>query len=726
MIMKKKLLSVLLTMAMITTVFGCGKATTVDNSPAQEEKVENAPEEAAEQTESSAEASADAGAEASEAAAEEGDQVTTGGIPWIDSEIKENITADMVTDPKDDFHLYANKEWILNNEIPDGYSTWSHYAECGLEVKKRCMELLKDESIEGHDADLVRTYNSLVLDWDARNALGVTPLQELYDKIMAIETIDDVTELITSKDTLYEFYDFVGYGAEVGLNDPNTYLCGIGTPPLLLSDSAEYTERTDYGDMRYGYRKDVFTYIAGRIGMSEEDAGKYFDAAIELQGKLAKKIYTTEESYSEDIYDKINNEMTFDEVIALSKVFPLEKLLTAVGYKYNGIYLVSTPGYFEVLDEVYTQENIEGIKGTILVYYLNSYSNYLDKETYDKVNDIANQYFGTSGNISDEEMAYEIVTGMLPASMQKVYIAKYGSEEDKQRMTDLCQEVIDTYRELLSENTWASQEVRDYAIEKLEKIEIHAAYPDKFRDTSKLDLTDCNLLEAADRVNRSEVEYNIGLLGKKMDREMWAEDFNILECNAFYSPNENTINMIIGMMGEPFYSSDMSIEELYASIGAFWVGHEVSHAFDSNGSQFDAEGVYRDWWTETDKEEFDKRVKKMDDYLDTIIAFGDHHFKGANIDTEMVADMTGLQCALRMASKVENFDYDKFFTKYAQMNASLEVYSSEFSTLTQDPHPLNYSRTNVPVQQFQEFYDTYDVQPGDNMYLAPEDRLVIW
>ena len=323
-------------------------------------------------------------------------------------------------------------------------------------------------------------------------------------------------------------------------------------------------------------------------------------------------------------------------------------------------------------------------------------------------------------------MAYDLVVSALPASMQKVYISKYGSEEDKKKMEDLCREVIDTYRELLSENTWASEEVKNYAIEKLDKIEIHAAYPDKFRDTSGLDLSGCTLLEAYDRISRDEIAYDISLLGKKMDKEMWAEGFNILDCNAFYSPSENTINMIIGMMGEPFYSSDMSIEELYASIGAFWVGHEISHAFDSNGSQFDAEGVYRDWWTEADKEEFNKRVKKMDDYLDTIIAFGDHHFVGGNIDTEMVADMTGLQCALRMASKVENFDYDKFFTKYAQMNASLEVYSHELSTLTQDPHPLNYSRTNVPVQQFDEFYNTYDIKPGDNMYLAPEDRLIIW
>ncbi|SFC47671.1 M13-type metalloendopeptidase [Butyrivibrio sp. YAB3001] len=726
--MKKKLVAILLTIAMIGGIYGCGKATTVDNPPESEEKETTTNDNSSNQAESATEASTEIETEepSENLEAEEGAQVTTGGKPWIDSEIKENITADMETDPKDDFHLYANKDWILSTELPDGYGTWSHYSECGLAVKEKCMELLKDDSLEGHDADLIRTYNNLVLDWDTRNAIGVSQIKELYDKILAAETIDDITELLTGKDTLFEFYDFVGYGADTGLNDPNTYLCSIGTPRLLLSDSAEYKERTDYGDLLYGYRKDIFTYIAGKMGMSEDEASKRFDAAIDIQGILAKKIFTTEENYSEDIYDKINNEMSFEELVALSKNFPLEKLLTATGYKYDGVYLVTNPGYFEALDEVYTQENIEGIKDVMLVYYLNSSGNFLDKDTYDALNDIGNEYYGISGMISDEEMAYDLVAGALPASMQKVYISKYGSEEDKKKMEDLCREVIDTYRELLSENTWASEEVKNYAIEKLEKIVIHAAYPDKFRDTSDIDLSGCTLNEALDRINKSEIAYNTSLLGKKIDKEMWAEDMNILECNAYYSPSDNTINMIIGMMGEPFYSSDMSIEELYASIGAFWVGHEISHAFDSNGSQFDAEGVYRDWWTEADKEEFDKRVKKMDDYLDTIIAFGDHHFIGGNIDTEMVADMTGLQCALRMASKVENFDYDKFFIKYAQMNASLGGYNQEFSALTQDAHPLNYSRTNVPVQQFDEFYETYDVKPGDNMYLAPEDRLIIW
>ena len=208
---------------------------------------------------------------------------------------------------------------------------------------------------------------------------------------------------------------------------------------------------------------------------------------------------------------------------------------------------------------------------------------------------------------------------------------------------------------------------------------------------------------------------------------MWADNFDILSCNAFYNPSDNTINMIIGMMGEPFYSSDISTEDLYASIGAFWVGHEISHAFDSGGAQFDAEGKLRDWWTPKDKEEFSRRVGKMDDYLDGTWYWASPdscnvRYWGYGMEGE--SGMTELGNIL--FESTAQFDYDSFFTKFAELNGALCLYSNELAQLQQDVHPLNFARTNVPVQQFEEFYETYDVQEGDNMYLAPEDRLIVW
>ncbi len=649
-----------------------------------------------------------------------------GGRPWIDSAIKTNVTRDMKTDPREDFHLYANKDWILETEIPEGYSAWSDMETRSIDVKKQCMDLLKDESIEGHDADIIRTYNKLLLDWDARNKLGISEIEDTYNKLNAIESLDDVNDLFEDKESVNELYTFFNLGVATGYNDPDHFEVLIAEPRLLLDDSAEYRNRSEYGDMYYDYRKDTIVYMAGRMGTPAHEAAKCFDDAIAFETRLAEQIATTEETKREDYIAKTNNEMPLDELTGHCKNFPMGKILDISGYGYDGPYRVTNPAYLDHLDELYTDENIEGIKSCLIARYLLSYARVADRDAYDFLNEAGNRIFGMTGTIPDDEMAYNAVSTTLPASMQKVYIAKYGSEEDKQKMEDMCRMVIDNYREMLRENDWASDAVKEYAIKKLDNMIIHAAYPDKFRDTSMLDIDGCTLIEAERRLKKYELEFNKSLIGKKVDNEMWAEGFDILSCNAFYEPTQNSVNMVIGMMGEPFYSSDMSTEELYASIGAFWVGHEISHAFDSNGSQFDENGKLKNWWPEEDRAEFNRRVKKMDKYLDGIVAFGNEHFIGSSIDTEMIADMTGVQCALRMAADVEGFDYDKFFKKYAQMNANLRVYSNELFVLKQDEHPLDYSRTNVPVQQFEEFYETYGVKEGDNMYLAPEDRLVIW
>ncbi len=651
--------------------------------------------------------------------------VTDGGSPWIDSDLKENLAADMQTDPRDDFHLYANKDWLLETEIPDGHQVCSMFDERELTVKKQCIELLKDESIEGHDAELIRTFNSLLLDWGERADRGISDLEALYSKILRIQTTEDVDALFEDRSNMIELPSFVNARSTIGNNDPEHYIVYIDSPDLLLGDSAEYLERSTYGDMKYGLSKDAFTYVAGKFGMPEEDAEKCFDDAIDFETLLADSIMSTQETNSNDYYEKINVEMTLDDLTDHCKNYPLGRILNTLGYSYDGVYWVGNPGYLIRLDELYTDENIQGIRAVLLVNYLLDYAEWLDQNTYDHMQDLKSRYLGINGKYTDEEMAYNTVSDFLPASLQKVYVRKYGSEDDREKMEVLCREVTDTYREMLSENDWVSEELKEAAIQKLNHLTICAAYPDKFRDTSSIDIKDCSLIEARRKIIECGRDYNRSLIGAAKDQEMWADDINILFCGAYYDPTQNAIIIPIGIMGDPFYAPDMSAEELFASIGSV-IGHEISHAFDNNGSQFDENGALNNWWPDADAVVFQKRVEKVVDYLDNIVAFGEEHFIGSNIDGEMIADITGLQCLLKMASKKKDFDYDRFFVRYAQRNKWLSLFSYEYETLTQDEHPLFYARTNVSVQQFEEFYETYDVKKGDNMYLAPEDRLIVW
>ena len=276
---------------------------------------------------------------------------------------------------------------------------------------------------------------------------------------------------------------------------------------------------------------------------------------------------------------------------------------------------------------------------------------------------------------------------------------------------------------MLAEEDWLSAETREKAVEKLEAITINAVYPEKWRDYSGLSLEGLGFYDAMTAIGDFNTAYNLSLLNTKVDHELW--QFDTLQTNACYDPQDNSINIFRGILGGTFYREDMSTEELYAGIGSA-IGHEISHAFDTNGAQFDASGTLSNWWTEEDYAAFLARAQKLIDYYDTMTAFGGYQVQGQNIQTEAIADMAGLKCMLGLLEQKGDVDYRVFFEAYAKLWARLNTREIEYYCLMQDPHPLHYLRTNVTVQQFDRFLEAFDIQEGDGMYLDPAERVLVW
>lgn len=714
---KKKVLAYVVVLSIIfSSLAGCGMAGKEHAAESSETVTENEVSVAEEST-------------AGETDAEEAvvsDSSHDNGAPWLNSCLIGNVTEDIPTDPKQDFYLSVNKDWILNTKLPDGYSVWSNYSAVAKETMEKAITMLRSNKLSGHDAELIQGLFGLYTDIDARNEAGYEPIRPIVEKILAAESLDDIKRLYLDGDFGYEVENLLSFDISTGISDASRYYAWVSLPTLIMSDSANYLQENEYGTLLRDFNKDCFLYMMNRLGMSGEDALKCFDDAIALETELAPHIYTDEESMRSDFREKINNVMTFDELTGLVNEYPLKEVLEVSEIVYDGGYLVVDPDYIQYLDKVFTEENVQKLKNHMLVKFVLKQITALDEDTMRTVTELKNQYYGTSGDTNLEEKAFTLLKAMLPDSLSKEYIKMYSSEEDRQKVEDMCYKVIDTYREILSQNDWATQETLDYAVKKLDAMTVHVGWPDKWRDYSGLDISGLSYYEALKEIEKYNIKLGVNLLGTVPDKEMWANSLCVLECNAFYSNSDNSINMIVGMMESPFYYSDMPVEELYASLGAFWIGHEVSHAFDSNGARYDLEGRLNNWWNEEDLKGFEARVEKLDRYLDDILIMDNYYVNGSNVDSEMIADMTGVQCALKMAEKEEGFDYAKFFEYYAKMNASISLYTYELSQIQGDPHPLDYQRANVPVQQFEEFYKAFGVTESDGMYLAPEKRLVIW
>ena len=258
-------------------------------------------------------------------------------------------------------------------------------------------------------------------------------------------------------------------------------------------------------------------------------------------------------------------------------------------------------------------------------------------------------------------------------------------------------------------------------------MRIQAIYPEKRFDYSALSLHDLaengTYFEAVRRIEQYEQDMILERIKNNVDPEYW--DMQTSVYNAYYNSTDNSVVILAGLLVPPCYSDDMSFEEKMAAYTTF--GHEITHAFDADGAQFDKDGNLNMWWTDEDYASFQERADTIVSYLDRITPKeSSEAVNGSRVQSEMIADLGGLKAALDIARDYPDFDYDKFFRAYAMQWR--ELYSKEMlaQIMATDTHPLSYLRINVALQQFQEFYDTYGIEPGDGMYLAPEERLSVW
>ena len=763
--MKKKLLALILTLAMCLSLGACMQTEpAAENAvPAENAATENAApaegadaENAAQAEDTAAEMPGAAGAGTENAAAvvpaahgttgtdsdhdgaASGDKetrpkndfaVATRGTAWVDSDLAFTVSGGKKIRLQDDFAAAANGQWIAEAVIADGQSSVSSISERCDEIDEQMKSLLTDTTLTSHDAQLVQSLYSVVTDWDMRNALGVQPAATVMNAIENITSLDQMTEFLAG-DAMNLGLGIFSVSTTVDLDIPTDYTVGIDSTALCLGDSDEYGDggMTELGQLDYTFYHDISVYLLQRLGYTEEEAEKTLKRCLEFETLCAAYELPRAAQYEADFYDRINNSYDRAGLEKLAGDFPLLPMLDACGYGVSNKYLLYEPEWLAAMGNIYTEKNLELIKDYLKIHFASGVCSKLDREAYDKNVEIANAANGVTGTQDDETAAYNAVSGMLAGPMDNLYIEKFCSEKTRADVTEMINEVIAQYRIMLDEEDWLSEEMRASAIEKLDSMRVHAAYPDELGDSYGLTIASASdggtYLDAAIAVAKFDRENNISYINKQVDPDAWYALAS--DVNAYYNFQDNSITILNGILGGAFYDENASREEKLGSIGIV-IGHEISHAFDTYGSQFDKDGVLRNWWTDADRAAFNERTAKLVKYYDGIVPYeGAGNYSGAQVQSEAIADMGGMKCMLAIAANDPDFDYDLFFRSYAaiwRMQCSKEY---ELQLAKTDVHPLAYLRINVTLQQFEEFYETYDIQPGDGMYLAPEERIAVW
>lgn len=725
--MAKKILVILLIGSMFLA--GCGEKTpdTISDEKSQDDSAADVSTSDEPYTEEGDELPADETVqETSEETAEESDggaYVINGGDPWIDSNLKDNVINTGKLSEKDDFNVAINYDWIISHDIPEGYSRYSSFTKIGEIVEEKAIAALDDDTLTGHDAELVRAVYQGFLNWDERNEEALAPLEVIVKEIEALSGTRDISEYLCDPNRsvfLPSIFEIVN---TADLIDSTKYVTALNFGGLILDDSAEYKNKSVVGEIADTEYRKLFSEIYVRMGYSREEADALYDNAIAYETALADSILTNAELQQPDIYETILNYYDPEELYSLTPNFPMEEFIKVRGFGSTKKIWCMLPENIKKISELYTDENAENIKAYLIVHGVIKCAEYLDKQAFDASISATNKIEGVAGVLADKQYAYRCVLQSLPESIGKIYIQKYDCTETKNTITEICKETCAIYREMLSNEEWLSDETRQYAMDKLDAIGINVIEPKEYQDLSDLDLNNLSYFEASMAVEDYYYKLNAANTGGEVNRNLW--DNSTLKTNAFYNATNNSINILLGILDGDFYREDMSKEQLYASVGTI-IAHEISHAFDPSGSQFDKDGNYNNWWTEDDTAAFQKKAQKLIDYYNGITAFGNEKVNGSIVQGEAVADIAGLKAMLLLASKEEDFNYKLFFESYANMWKEICTYEADYSQLTQNPHPLYYLRVNVVVQQFDEFYETFDVKEGDGMYLVPEDRISVW
>ncbi len=652
-----------------------------------------------------------------------------GGSPWVNSSEGGNLPVEQ-PELRDDLYLNTNYDYTADHQLIGG----SPLIDASAEIRESVTKLIEDTSKTSPELEQLRIFYNQLADSDARAQTGISEVQPYHDRIMAVTSIDGLNALLASDD--FPFVPVIDAFVSTGDMRGNN-IVGI-LPKFVLSNSAgggaEYYQDTDDESAKLMQQimltpeklKARSAFIM--FGANKEGADEAVEKYLAFEGSWGKYgDYTgkwTDKEYGE--YGKSNQVLTMEELQERCPNIPVKELLVKLGKDESEAYTVSSPEWLSELDKLWTNDNLDNLKTLVFLSMMKDCYPILDPNLY------KDAYEDQKQEVPDAKTsAYEgcNTLGTMSNAIAKLYVDDVLGAEAKNRLTQLTNDMTESYRELFRDTAWMSDAAKQQATEKLDHMTMNILEPDGgYWDYAKLELTPTdkggtplsNLL-AIKKFRSDRDKELIGQPAKGIGP--WGM-IRATEMNCFYDPITNSINILPGYVTSAVYSDSMSEQELLAGIGAV-IGHEVSHGFDYLGSQYDAYGTPHSVFSGEDAKAFVERRQRLIDYFDTIQVSDGVYVNGTNKSVEGAADLCGVQAILARAEKIDGLDYAKFFQDYARLWCQVYPPGTTLALAT-DSHPLSYLRTNVNVQMFDEFYDAYGVKDGDGMYLAPESRVVMW
>ena len=493
-------------------------------------------------------------------------------------------------------------------------------------------------------------------------------------------------------------------------------------PSIILPDTTYYTQDNPAGKQLLSIYSDMAKKILEFTPLSEEEQKTYLEDTLSFDGLVAKKVKSQLE-WSE--YYKCYNPMNADEVAGFTAPFDLKKLLSDFyGENAPSTLIVYDPKAIREMRGYFSSETLPLYLHWAYVRTLLRSASYLSEELASLGRTYSRALTGVASDPALEKQAYQIASRMYSEPVGVYYGRTYFGEEAKKDVVELVKKVIKTYELRIQKNAFLKPSTKAQAIKKLSTIVIKMGYPDEIKEIWSRLVFDENDSYFAVMRHLAEIRLkdSLGKLLRPVDRTEWVMPGHMV--NACYNPSTNDITFPAAILQKPFYSLSQSVSENLGGIGAV-VGHEISHAFDNNGANFDENGNLKNWWTEEDFKAFKDLTKEMIEQFDGI-EFHGGRVNGELVVSENIADNGGMGVTLEIMHTLPEADFKAYFINWARVWCQKAKEEYIRLRLTNDVHSPAALRANMPPRNFSEWYEAFGVTEHDGMYLPPEKRISIW
>lgn len=626
----------------------------------------------------------------------------------------------------EDYYGAINYDLLQEKTIPPTEGAWDYFYELDEKTSGQLQTIVTELSNsrktypKGSSEQKISDLYACAIDLDNRNAQGLTAVTPFLEKIESARNLDEYLDGLIALSTIGES-SLIRYGYYQDDMNSDTMIVGFESMDALIGK--EYMENDsmqEYCDAYKEYIRDMLVLGGEEKGAAEKNA----EAVYAFASTVAAQALAPEEFYDPDRY---YNVYSYDELLALYGNINMTKYLEAQGLSREDHYVVFEVDAIKQINAMFTEENLPVLKEYTKFVLLNDLADYASVDYRDLKLDMAMKLDGATEQKTDQRLAFDKVETLLEWEFGKIYAEKYFDEKAKQDVKTMVAMIIEQYKEIINAQDWMSPETKQKAILKLDTMDLKIGYPDQWSTIGDyLQVTALaeggSYLSNVVELQKATRQFDYDEYKKGVNREQWYMTPQTI--NAYYNPANNEIVFPAAILQAPYFDEDQSNGKNLGGIGAV-IAHEISHAFDKNGSLYDEKGNYNIWWTDAEYQNYDTLSQKIIDYYGNYTISTGDSVDGTLTLSENIADLGALTTVTAVAKK-QGESLEDVYSNWATIWAKLATPDLEKNYLLTDVHAPASVRVNAVLSSIDAFYDIYTIKEGDKMYVAPDQRVAIW